>query len=58
MIAAEFQLMTTEQFLALPEDGVDRELIEGQLREKPMTVRQLSARSLYVENRFKAVGLG
>ena len=29
--------MTTEEMLALPEDGVDRELIRGQLREKPMT---------------------
>ncbi len=32
-------LMTTEQMLALPEDGVERELIRGQLREKPMTRR-------------------
>jgi Uma2 family endonuclease len=31
--------MTTEEMLALPENGVDRELIRGQLREKPMTVR-------------------
>jgi hypothetical protein len=27
--------MTTEELLALPEDGFDRELIRGQLREKP-----------------------
>jgi Uma2 family endonuclease len=32
-------LMTTEQLLALPDDGVERWLIRGQLREKPMTVR-------------------
>ncbi len=32
-------LMTTEELLALPNDGIDRWLIEGQLREKPMTVR-------------------
>jgi Uma2 family endonuclease len=32
-------VMTTEQLLALPRDGVDRWLIRGQLREKPMTVR-------------------
>lgn len=32
-------LMTTEELLALPEDGVDRELIRGRLREKPMTRR-------------------
>jgi Uma2 family endonuclease len=28
--------MTTEELLSLPEDGIDRELIRGQLREKPM----------------------
>ena len=33
------QIMTTEQMLALPEDGMDRELISGRLREKPMTRR-------------------
>jgi Uma2 family endonuclease len=32
-------LMTAEQLLAMPDDGVDRELIRGQLREKPMTRR-------------------
>ena len=32
-------LMTTEELLAMPEDGMDRWLIRGQLREKPMTVR-------------------
>lgn len=31
--------MTTEELLALPEDGMDRWLINGELREKPMTVR-------------------
>jgi Uma2 family endonuclease len=31
--------MTTEEMLALPDDGMDRELIHGQLREKPMTKR-------------------
>lgn len=31
--------MTTEQLLTLPDDGVERWLIKGQLREKPMTVR-------------------
>jgi Uma2 family endonuclease len=41
MIAARDQtgLMTTEELLALPDDGVERWLIKGQLREKPMTVR-------------------
>lgn len=32
-------LMTTEELLALPEDGVDRELVRGRLRERPMTRR-------------------
>ncbi len=31
--------MTLEQFLALPEDGMDRELIAGEVRERPMTKR-------------------
>lgn len=31
--------MTTEEFLALPENGTERWLIAGELREKPMTVR-------------------
>lgn len=33
------ELLTTEQLLAMPEDGMDRELIRGQLRERPMTKR-------------------
>ncbi len=32
-------LMTTEELLALPDNGVERWLIRGQLREKPMTKR-------------------
>lgn len=31
--------MTTADMLALPENGVERWLIDGKLREKPMTVR-------------------
>src|SRR5438067_6069363 len=31
--------ISTEELLAMPENGVDRELIRGQLREKPMTRR-------------------
>jgi Uma2 family endonuclease len=31
--------MTTEELFALPDDGVDRELICGELRERPMTRR-------------------
>jgi Uma2 family endonuclease len=31
--------MTTEQLLAIPEDGIERELIRGQLRERTMTRR-------------------
>src|SRR5436305_9415412 len=31
--------MTTEELLALPQNGVERWLIRGRLRERPMTVR-------------------
>src|SRR5215208_3432414 len=31
--------MTTEEMLALPRDGKERWLIDGELRERPMTVR-------------------
>jgi Uma2 family endonuclease len=31
--------MTTEELLAMPEDGIERWLINGELREKPMTIR-------------------
>jgi Uma2 family endonuclease len=37
-IAEATELMTTEQMLALPDNGMERWLIRGQLREKPMTV--------------------
>jgi len=45
--------MTTEELLALPEDGVDRYLIRGLLREKPMTKRnrwhtRVEARIVYL----------
>src|SRR5205085_11983065 len=30
---------TTEQLLAMPDDGMERWLIDGELREKPMAVR-------------------
>ncbi|HZU37567.1 MAG TPA: hypothetical protein VFA18_16725 [Gemmataceae bacterium] len=33
-------LMTAEEMLALPLDGMERWLIRGQLREKPMTHRR------------------
>lgn len=33
------KLMNTEDLLALPEDGMERELIRGELRERPMTRR-------------------
>jgi Uma2 family endonuclease len=37
------RLMTEEEFLALPEhDGVHRELIRGELRERPMTTRSFA----------------
>ena len=31
--------ITTKQLMAMPEDGMDRELIRGELRERPMTKR-------------------
>jgi Uma2 family endonuclease len=33
------KLITIEEFLVLPEDGIDRDLINGQIREQPMTKR-------------------
>lgn len=36
---ASVRPMTTEEMLALPEDGMDRELIRGELREQSMTRR-------------------
>ena len=39
MATATVALMTTDDLLALPEDGVERWLIRGELREKPMTKR-------------------
>jgi len=38
-IAALPRLMTTEELLALPDDGVRRELIRGELRENPVSYR-------------------
>jgi len=32
-------LMTAEEMLALPDNGMERDLIEGHLRERPMTIR-------------------
>lgn len=33
------QEMTIEEFLAMPPDGMDRELIRGIVREHPITYR-------------------
>jgi Uma2 family endonuclease len=41
-MATTTSLMTTEELLALPDDGVYRELIRGELREYPMTTRGYS----------------
>ncbi len=38
-VAADPEPMTTEELLAFPEDGVERWLIRGELRERPTTVR-------------------
>jgi Uma2 family endonuclease len=32
-------LMTAEEMLAMPDNGMERDLIEGHLRERPMTIR-------------------
>lgn len=51
-IAEAPALMTTEQLLALPDDGVERWLIRGQLREKPAMVGQLRGKKMTVRNRW------
>jgi Uma2 family endonuclease len=38
-MATTSSLITAEELLALPDDGIDRELINGELREYPMTTR-------------------
>jgi len=38
-MATTSSLMTAEELLALPDDDIDRELIDGELREYPMTTR-------------------
>jgi Uma2 family endonuclease len=38
-VVVPLRVMTTEEMLAIQEDGVERWLVRGQLREKPMTVR-------------------
>ena len=38
-LAAPRRKMSMEEFLALPDDGIDRDLIRGELREWGMTVR-------------------
>lgn len=38
-MAVASSVMTTEELLALPDDGMYRELINGELREYPMTAR-------------------
>jgi Uma2 family endonuclease len=38
-MATTSSLMTAEELLALPDDGIDRELIDGELRESPTTTR-------------------
>src|SRR5262245_13029287 len=36
---ATVRLMTTEELFAMPDDGMERWLIRGELREKPKTYR-------------------
>src|SRR5690242_1140644 len=44
------RLMTTEEFLALPDDGVERWLIRGELREFPGG--NLQGKAMTVRNRW------
>lgn len=39
LMSIDISLLTTEQLLAMPDDGIDRELIRGELRATPMTKR-------------------
>ena len=39
LVETEPRTMTVEQFLELPEDGISRELIRGEMRERGMTIR-------------------
>ncbi len=39
MIATDDGLVTTEQLLAMPDDGIDRDLIRGQIKERGMSRR-------------------
>jgi Uma2 family endonuclease len=38
-VATASSLMTVEELLAMPDDGIERELIRGELREHPMSLR-------------------
>lgn len=49
MSVATPKLMTTEELLALPDDGTERWLIRGQLREKPPT--HANGKPMTVRNR-------
>ena len=48
----ETPLMTTEEMLALPRNGVTRWLVEGQLLEQPMTVRNRTHSRIMVRASF------
>ena len=55
MTARTATLMTTEELLALPDDGTERWLIEGRLQERPMTFRgQLESRVVARVSKFLA----
>jgi Uma2 family endonuclease len=57
-MATVSSLMTTEELLALPEDGTERWLIAGELRERPMTRRnRFHSRSMTRTARFLDVWL-
>ncbi len=55
MATTSASLMTTEELLALPDDGIDRELIRGALREYPMSMRS-TPHSRTMTNMAKLLG--
>jgi Uma2 family endonuclease len=46
---ATVHVWTTDEFLALPEDGVERDLIRGELREEPLTKRNPSHSTVMIK---------
>ena len=54
MVIAATAPMTTEQLLALSDDGVERWLIRGQLRESRVAVGPLRGKTRTIRNRWQS----